>query len=658
VNFPLLFAILCILGVWALLFAATAGLGFALLRVAYGEVPLDRGLLPACWIGYAGAVAFVQIWHFFLPVDARATWTVLLLATMGWCSLGMSGLARLKALEWPRKGATISASAFLLWLADRCIGPSLSFDSAAYHLSVVSWNASYPIVPGLANLQTTLGFNNSGLLIAALLEIGAGEGRSHHFVNGFLVALLSLQLLSSANRLLERPLPGGASFASAVLLYPAVLLAISKDALLVSSHSTDIPAGIALFGATVLLLDAKDREQIPGGWSLDPLRFAGLLLLAIAPCLKITALIFSASAGILLLMFGAVRLPQAIASRPLRIALLFAILALGAWSVRGVVLSGYPFFPSTFAAMPVDWRVPSEYADGVRWWVQAFARTSYQPELLGQDFDWLAHWFQVELRYSVHEAWVPALLMLGTFLLFCASPRPRSRLRISFLALPTFIALAVWFVSAPSFRFGLALIWTAAAITAAALLPPVLPHFSSTQRRLVAVLLLLYSLSPLLLSSRWILRDRGDRTAWAALAEAFLVKPGPDYGFHPLYTPRMKTRRICGDVEILVPQKRMPALGHSGTWFNHLPWASPLPATAWPLEGLCARTPGRIERGFRIEDRGLPWAVRNRNALRDLQAREDWNVKLLAAHFGVTPSEVVRALRLSESPSSGRDRFE
>ena len=53
-----------------------------------------------------------------------------------------------------------------------------------------------------------------------------------------------------------------------------------------------------------------------------------------------------------------------------------AALTLGlslSWVGRGVILSGYPAYPSRIGALPVDWRVPTEQAEADVAWIRYYA---------------------------------------------------------------------------------------------------------------------------------------------------------------------------------------------------------------------------------------------------------------------------------------------
>ncbi len=640
----LAFAMACILAVWGGLFLLCAGLGLGLLRAGCGSRSGPADLVLAAWIGYAAALAALQVWHFALPVDARALAALAAASLAGWLA-GLRGPGRKEGGEdfrWPRSVVVLTAL-LALWVADRAAGPGAGYDSANYHLTLVRWFDSFPVVPGLANLNPVYGVNLSGLLFPALLEQGPGTGRSSHFANGFVLVLFFLLVARRIGELLasrEMPTPG--RLFAAVLVYPAVMIVNRGNGVWVSSLTTDVPASLTVLAACCLAVEAlgdgRPREEA------EPRLFAALLLLSVTPCLKATAGIFAAAAWIVVL--GAALVPRRRAAvRPLVIAVAFALAAGVPWLARNVLLSGYPLFPSTAAAFDVDWRLPAEHGTGMVWWTRAYTRTpGAWDRMLHQDAtNWLPYWLRVELRPALHEGLVPLLLTAVWIALWLAAGRPRPR-HAPVLLLPLAVALPAWFVLAPAFRYGLFLFWVLCAQAAALLLPPVLAA-AARRRALVGPAVLVLAAAPLAFQAWYGVRYRGADPPGTALARLFFTPPGPDHGFHPLPAPPLETVRVCGGVRVFLPRARPGVSVDSAPWPATLPWDAPLPATSLLLDGLCARRPGDLGAGFRIDQGGQSWPRRNAASVRAVSRRTGWGLARLAVHFCVRPELIQESLR-------------
>jgi hypothetical protein len=640
----LTFATGCVLAAWAGLFLLFAGLGLGLLRAACGRAAALPGLVPCCWLGYAAAIALLQIWHLFLPVDGRALAALAGGSVAGW----LAGRApRRAASPRPSRAVVLSLGGLGLWLADRSIGPCAFYDSANYQLPIVRWLHQFAIVPGLANLNPLYGHNSSGLLFPALLEQGPGAGRSYHVCHGFLLLLLFLLLVPPVARMLRASsLPRPHQIAAALLLFPALALVTRGNGVFLSSHATDIPATLTVFAALVLVLEAFDGEEN------GPLLFSALALLAVAPCLKSIVMPFSLTAWVLIL--GATLLSRRSAParslRPVVCTVLFAAATLLAWLVRSVILSGYPLYPSTFAALNVDWRLPIEYPQGILWWIRSYSRAPEAWDLMTQaGTGWLSYWLRVELRAGLLDAILPLALTGAWLLVWLLARRPRltSSRHFSILLISLLLSIVLWFFLAPAVRFGMPLFWCLCAQTGAAFLPPVLARLPSP-RPVLGTAVALTVVSSLVLPGYYAVKYRGSNPPAAALKALFFTAPGPDHGFHPLPTPALRTATVCGGLQVLLPAAEA-AERNPAPWQETVPWSSPPPSTAALLDGLCPRAPGDPAAGFRLRTDGRSWPERNAQAVSQAYARTGWSPGRLAVYFFVRPELIGESLQIANA---------
>jgi hypothetical protein len=160
----------------------------------------------------------------------------------------------------------------------------------------------------------------------------------------------------------------------------------------------------------------------------------------------------------------------------LRCATLGAVIG-GGWLLRGVLLTGYPLFPSRVAALNVAFRVPQQTAREAELWVYSFAR---QPggdmERVLSNWDWLSGWWGLMQESFIYFLFVTplrialamAVMLLGLGL---AALLQRRRWGVSLsplvAALPATVAAMYWFLSAPDPRFAGAAFWVLAALSTA-----------------------------------------------------------------------------------------------------------------------------------------------------------------------------------------------
>jgi hypothetical protein len=141
-----------------------------------------------------------------------------------------------------------------------------------------------------------------------------------------------------------------------------------------------------------------------------------------------------------------------------------AALLFGTSIVRGVVLSGYPFFPAPILPISVPWRLPLETARQMFGWIRAWARlvedTSMRVpyETVLSNWSWLRPWAR-ELLRKRWEVVVPLLFSALALAPLSVWWPKRSRVfrRHAMMLVVLAAALVYWFLAAPDLRFAGAL---------------------------------------------------------------------------------------------------------------------------------------------------------------------------------------------------------
>src|SRR5262249_32838554 len=79
-------AMLTVLVAWLILFCVIAGLG-QFVRRLFGVCSRSlEAWFGAFWVGYAVAIAALQLWHFVLPIDWRTCFVLGILGLVGFAS--------------------------------------------------------------------------------------------------------------------------------------------------------------------------------------------------------------------------------------------------------------------------------------------------------------------------------------------------------------------------------------------------------------------------------------------------------------------------------------------------------------------------------------------------------------------------------------------
>jgi len=570
---------LLVLGAWVVAGVALVGIGQLARRLLCGP-DRERDLLGSFWIGWATLVLVLQLWHVVLPVDARAS------AAMA--AVGIAGLVAAGAAPWARllRGmprdapAWIACAALAVWLSNHALGGARYGDTGAYYVPTVKWLREYALVPGLGNLHPHLAFNQSYFGYVAALEVGPFVGRSFSIANGLLILAVLMQAAVAAWRLV-----GGRGRARAVdlfflLMLPGLLpLALS---IFVTSPAPDVATFALGAVATAELVALATSEPARSGQHLRQL--ALLVLAGLTSKLTFAGL----GAGLLLvavaLWLRRARPSPATVGWELGVVSLLAILAMGTWMARSIVMTGSPLFPSMAIALPFDWRV--------RYDIETWFRTAVYaggPSIVYRD----PRWFLAQL---VRLGW-GAPVVLGPIVAGAVG-----------VAIGGARRLGRAFAPARDSALPLAIVLPPlASLVFSAVNNPV-PRYAGATFWLFAACAILFAIGDVVLSAR--LPVRAVATAVCLTIAAFAARTEID----PLWLPltdfeqnqqvRFEARRLETGLTLYVP------VGVEACW------NAPLPCTPFPNPALRLRRDGDLASGFTIDpvvderyhyDPGAPW---------------------------------------------------
>ncbi|MCC6930211.1 MAG: hypothetical protein IT359_14595 [Gemmatimonadaceae bacterium] len=577
--------------------AAFVGLGLSVRR-AFGVQSLAvRDVPVAFFVGVGLAVALLYAWTFVLPINGAP----LAIVVAGGLGALVPWRRALRALgrdePWARTRwlpAVLIVSA--LWVANLCRSPLINSDTALYHYQGVLWAKAYPTVPGLANLFGPLGFNNGSFVYDALLDAGPWSGEAHHIANGLLLqAFLSFAWLglfrvwrSSGSDRLQ-------GVFDAVFIAPATNMVV-QDWL--TSFATDLPETVfLLMAASESFKFLTDRGAPPVERAYRA--FCVLAFMAIAVTFKVSvALVAVLLAVVILGRWLLVERPDA---RLLRRGMAWSVLVPAViavvWMGRGVVLSGYPLFPSSAFAFPVDWRAPEAHADCEFAFAAFSSRASVDERevIMGEVGlgGWFGRWFAESATADLHMLVIPVaiIVVVGLVLLVghVLGRRGTDSPGGSWLALPPAIGVVAWFVLAPEPRYASPLVWILAALAVAACFRRFGGGASWEAARRYWLALLVVGVSPLLI--------------------------------HPVLSPSPMHRRLAawkrvvlenfmvpGEATLLQPTPFAPTVTEfvtrSGLALRFTPRTcatTAIPCTPNPSPNLRLREAGRLDRGFAVD---------------------------------------------------------
>lgn len=569
---------LAILAIWIVTALALIGIGAAILRCFEG----DALLMDAFWIGLAASVAFLEIWSLFLRLSAWATLALLCAGILCLLLNRSTIFARvgpgLRRARW----AILPYIAIVFYMALRASGPCDHYDTGLYGAPAVRWITAFPAVPGLANLHGRLGFNCSVFLCVAAFDHGPLKALAFHLFTGLTIAAILVPILLAWSRVARNESPTPSDWFYCILAVPMFFLATRSQ---IVGTPTDEPAAIACLVAAGILFEelCRVRTRNHRGSGARPARLvAATMIFSLAVSFKESTVAFAFLAWCLAFVY--ICLQHSVVSRRSRHvlgAVVLSLFVLGPWCARGIVLTGYPFFPSKALALSVDWKAPTGLANEEVSWVRSWGR---DPDAVPGDARgtaWIRPWLHRSLRDRTSFQ-VPLLISLLGFVTASISWFYEKYLRKQifdrhpwlWLLVPAFAAIAFWLYTSPDLRFAQFAIWTAAATLGAW-------GIVSLTRQFTARWLLDVALAAILALALWCLVSYG----WWNSYRPFLAATP----FAPLPTAQVVPLHTSSGLTVYVPRKGDQC------------WSAPLPCTPYFHDALRLRTPGSLRSGFSLD---------------------------------------------------------
>ena len=428
----------------------------------------ESSIMPI-WLGWAFALLIFQVLHFFLPITVYVSLPVLAFGAVFSISQIRNEVRRFPTQRFALillMVAVILALGLAAWVASRAMLPPTDYDSGLYHFNAIRWINAYPVVPGLGNLHGRLAFNSSFFTYVAALNFYPFFGHGRSLANSFLFLLVLATILPSMVSIIRRPSllvkEHPFRYASDLFMLPTVAyIALSSTGF--ASPSPDLAS--ILLQLVMFVMLAHGIAEWKDGYRDQNYRVMVLIVLAAtAVTVKLSNLAFS------LVIIGFALTYTWQTSRPhlkgvVRILLPVTMLIL-VWGLRGVILSGAPFYPSTIGYMPVEWAVPIEKIVVEANLIYGWARL---PGIQWIDtlnsWMWLRPWFlrvyNDNMIGVVYPLILTVLFCIITIVIGCFKKVRRPHyLEWSFL-LPSLIGLIYWFFTAPDPRFANAIFFLA-----------------------------------------------------------------------------------------------------------------------------------------------------------------------------------------------------
>ena len=419
----------------------------------------DHGEL---WVGFSVLLAAIEFLHLFVPIDWKVSLLIFALGLLPFAKQAERNLfirdfksyANFTKSHYIKIFIVIAIA--LLWCM-RAMGIPNHFDSGLYHFGSIRWLNEHAIVPGLANLHWRLGLNQSYFGFLSLVNIFPIWNKGYATGGLFLIYLTALTIFKMA---LSQPLVWRWIFGGILFIYLGSLAATLPN------PTPDTAVGlleIVVFCFLFQIVQNRVSTHNQAGQCTQSSRDTVIVLLLSLSLvtIKLSSVAFAVSSVIVAIYFHFITAHTPLDWAHQRHGVLFKLLlwmtGISALHIlRGYLLSGAPFFPSTLAgAWGLDWAIPKEFAVYEANLIYSWARHrgDLSPEQVVGHLGWISGWFK---SFSLFQMlWMGIATVLMLFNLIWGYRRTANKLNRSYLILylPITVSFIFWFFTAPDVRF-------------------------------------------------------------------------------------------------------------------------------------------------------------------------------------------------------------
>lgn len=327
----------------------------------------DQGadqVFPLLWFvfGLLGVTVVAILVNFAVPLTTQSGLVVI--------AVGMVGIV-LNRRRLPRLAEMLLAlSLAALWVAFAMPFKGFFSDAGLYHLQFEQWMAHSPVLSGLAQIQSRLGFDSTWLILVSALRIQlppefmpewghavAADMMIRAFIYGWLL-LAFKQTLGQAAARPQR------------IFYGAAFVVLSLFLWRMREAGTDNPANLLCVGIWLLFFKHCQGEGRPLELAAAGLGLAALIATSKLSVVPMTLLIIP-------LLLGCRRDWLAL-GRVFSLCLALVVL----WVLRNLVLTGCWVYPVAPTCMDLPWALSAATAIGEAHSVTTFAREHIGPGLV------------------------------------------------------------------------------------------------------------------------------------------------------------------------------------------------------------------------------------------------------------------------------------
>lgn len=448
-------AIALVLCVWIL---AVYGYGFFILKILEHRFPslqIIRAkstqalfLLIAPIVGMFALCFGIAVWHIFLPLY-QAVSIVLLLVGIGF-------FITLQKHFIVRNILTLLGALFALAIVIPLSAFSDSVgDSVNYHIQIVTWIQESPLVFGLGNVHTRLGYNGLIYNFYALTDVSQIIPNLRSFIGNEVMyfSLLFSAFLVLLNLLAQKSMPKLYELLFPMALFPFLFVMKWGEFRGLYCEGIGVVLGVATFSLLLFIFDESPKKSARALFAL------AIIIALFSTMIKIANFALILAVALCFVVFYKKETLTKNMFRFYGVIALFSVIFILPWVIKGLATSGMIAYPASigfFTSLP--WAVSEQMRDTEVCWIMSWARAPMKDcrEVLA-DSAWMIDWFSMQTRYF---QWYFKYFVYTFFLALAVAATARilsKRIESGFALVFSCALLGIvyWFMAGPDPRFGM-----------------------------------------------------------------------------------------------------------------------------------------------------------------------------------------------------------
>ena len=338
-------------------------------------------------------------------------------------------------LSWP---VLLRLLFFIVWLIILLInaGPIIMDDTESYHIQSIKWIREYGSVPGLVNLHERFGFNSSWFSSVALFQWPGGT-ENFTSLNGVLSMWFCYWLISRYHEERQQNHHHGAFSILVVFICCLIAWPLFRGNTASTNYDFITTFIVFILFAEIYLTKSlsPSLEWITWPAYLFTIRIINFPLLLLA---VVALIVFIKQKNY----------------KPVVVPVVFCVLLIVPFIIRNVIITGYPFYPSTsFDFTSVDWKPDPQMTERLLEYIKYYNRVSTthleieQTRALGSN--WIPSWFTYLFLFD------KLLVVSGLIgiVLSIAKLFTQKNKTVILLITISVIWLICWFIISPDPRF-------------------------------------------------------------------------------------------------------------------------------------------------------------------------------------------------------------